>query len=234
VKYEPDVAAVARLIGNPARATMLDLLLDGRAHSAGELASEARVAPSTASSHLTNLVDGALVTAERVGRHQLYRIADPHVARAMEALAILAPARQGRSLRQATSDSHLRWGRTCYDHLAGQLGVALTDALVVQRILRPREEAFAITHSGEDRLAALGVDIVSARKRRRGYALVCIDWSERRPHLAGALGAALCDRLLSLGWIRRRPAGRAVIVTDEGRRRLRQDLGVDFNEDGVL
>jgi hypothetical protein len=110
---------------------MLDLLLDGRAHSAGELASEARVAPSTASSHLTNLVDGALVTAERVGRHQLYRIADPHVARAMEALAILAPARQGRSLRQATSDSHLRWGRTCYDHLAGQLGVALTDALVV-------------------------------------------------------------------------------------------------------
>jgi DNA-binding transcriptional ArsR family regulator len=231
VKYNVDVAAVARLIGNPARATMLDVLLDGRAHSASELAREARVAPSTASSHLADLLDGGLVTAERVGRQQLYRIADPRVARAMEALAILAPTRQVRSLRQAISDGHLRSGRTCYDHLAGRLGVALTDALIAERVLRPRDGAFAITHSGEDRLGALGVDVAGARKRRRGYALACLDWSERRPHLAGALGAALCDRLLSLGWISRRPACRGVVVTNEGTRGLREDLGVDLHED---
>lgn len=230
MKYDLDVAAVARLIGNPARATMLDLLLDGRAHSAGELATEARVAPSTASSHLAALVDGALVTAERVGRQQLYRIADPRVARAMEALAILAPNREIRSLRQAISDGHLRSGRTCYDHLAGQLGVAVTDALIAERILRPRGSTFAITRSGEVRLAALGVDVAGARKRRRGYALACLDWSERRPHLAGALGAALCDRLLSLGWISRRTGGRGVVVTNEGTRGLREDLGVDLHE----
>lgn len=230
MKYDLDVAAVARLIGNPARATMLDLLLDGRAHSAGELATEARVAPSTASSHLAALVDGALVTAERVGRQQLYRIADPRVARAMEALAILAPNREIRSLRQAISDGHLRSGRTCYDHLAGQLGVAVTDALIAERILRPRGGTFAITRSGEDRLSALGVDVAGARKRRRGYALACLDWSERRPHLAGALGAALCDRLLSLGWISRRTGGRGVVVTNEGTRGLREDLGVDLHE----
>jgi DNA-binding transcriptional ArsR family regulator len=231
VKYNVDVAAVARLIGNPARATMLDVLLDGRAHSASELAREARVAPSTASSHLADLLDGGLVTAERVGRQQLYRIADPRVARAMEALAIFAPRRQVRSLRQAISDGHLRSGRTCYDHLAGRLGVALTDALIAERVLRPRDGAFAITHSGEDRLGALGVDVAGARKRRRGYALACLDWSERRPHLAGALGAALCDRLLSLGWISRRPACRGVVVTSEGTRGLREDLGVDLHED---
>ena len=233
MKYDLDVAAVARLIGNPARATMLDLLLDGRAHSAGELAREARVAPSTASSHLADLADGALITAERVGRQQLYRIADPRVARAMEALAILAPVRQVHSLRQAIGDGQLRSGRTCYDHLAGQLGVALADALVAERILRPRDGGFAITHYGENRLAALGVDIAGARKRRRGYALACLDWSERRPHLAGALGAALCDRLLSLEWIRRRPGNRGVVVTNEGRRHLREDLGVDLHEDAV-
>jgi DNA-binding transcriptional ArsR family regulator len=228
VEYgDVDVAAVARLIGNPARAAMLDLLLSGRAHSAGDLAREAGVAPSTASTHLAELVDGGLLAAERAGRQQLYRLAGPSVARAMEALAVLAPPRKVSSLRLATKSANLRFARTCYDHLAGQLGVAVTEALITQRILRVRDGAFDVTTQGERRLADLGVDLQAARRRRRGFSLACLDWSERRSHLAGALGAALCDRLFDLGWIRRRPTSRALFLTEAGRVGLRHELGVE-------
>jgi DNA-binding transcriptional ArsR family regulator len=228
MEYEADLPAVAGLIANRARAAMLDLLLDGEAHPANDLAREAHVAPSTASGHLASLVDNGLIDVDVVGRQRRYRLSGPEVARALEALAALAPRRPVSSLAQANAGEHLRFGRTCYDHLAGRLGVSLTDALVAGRALRFRNSAFALTRSGEAFLESIGMDVALAREQKRGFALACQDWTERRSHLAGALGAAFCERLFDMGWIRRRPGGRAVAVTAEGAKELRTLLGVDL------
>jgi DNA-binding transcriptional ArsR family regulator len=224
---EGDVATVAALIANRPRAAMLDLLLDGQAHPAGDLAREARIAPSTASGHLIALMRGRLVVVERIGRQRRYRLAGSDVATALEALATLAPQRATLSLRQATAAEYLRSGRTCYDHLAGRLGVSVTDALVTRRAIRLRDGAFDVTRSGEVFLEDIGVDVAGARDRQRRFALPCLDWTERRYHLAGALGAAVCDRLFELGWIRCRPSGRAVVMTSEGSVQLGTMLGIN-------
>jgi DNA-binding transcriptional ArsR family regulator len=222
-----DVAAVAGLIANRPRAAMLDMLLDGKAHLAGDLAREARVAPSTASGHLTVLVQGKLVLAEQVGRQRRYRLAGPDVAGALEALASLAsPRRPVSSLRQAMAADYLRSGRTCYDHLAGRLGVSMTNALLTRRAIRMRNGGFELTRTGERFLEDIGVDVDGARERKRRFALPCLDWTERRLHLGGALGAALCERIFELGWVRRRAGGRAVAVTVEGTTQLWTRMGI--------
>lgn len=230
MQYEPAVAAVAELIANPARAAMLERLLDGLAYSAGELAREGGVAFSTASSHLAKLVDGGLVSVEVLGRHRRFRLAGPGVARALESLAVLATQEGRPSKRDAGRDAQLRSGRTCYDHLAGQLGVAITEALVTQRLLIHGAGTFDITTAGARRFAALGIAVGAARAARRGFALECLDWSERRVHLGGALGAALCSQIFALGWIERAESGRAVIVTEDGRRGLLESLGCPISE----
>lgn len=222
------VAQVAKLIANGPRAVMLDLLMDGQSHPAGVLAREAGVAPSTASGHLGALAERGLVTIERVGRQRRYRLSGPEVADAMESLAVLAPTIGISSLRQATKAEQLRRARTCYDHLAGRLGVALTEALVSGRSLRRTGGAFELTPSGRSFLEGIGVDVDGARRRKRGFALTCQDWTERRSHLGGALGAAVCDRLIELAWIRRRPGGRTVILTDEGAQQLAATLGIEL------
>lgn len=226
---EADVAAVTRVLANPARLAMLELLMDGRSHPAGELAREADVALSTASGHLAELADAGLVEVEPSGRQRRYRLSRPEVARAIEALAVVAPPRRVSSLRAATAAERLRAGRTCYDHLAGRLGVGITDALVSRRALRVRDGEFVVTGSGERLLGSIGVDVHGAHERRRAFALACQDWTERRSHLAGALGAELCDRLLDLGWVERRGAGRAVAITQTGSRRLRAAIGLDLD-----
>jgi DNA-binding transcriptional ArsR family regulator len=220
------VSEVAKLIANGPRAAMLDVLMDGEAHPAGVLAREAGVAPSTASGHLGALADGDLITIERVGRQRRYRLSGPEVAHAIESLSALAPAISVSSLRQSTNAEQLRRARTCYDHLAGQLGVAVTETLVSDRALRRVGDAFELTRSGRSLLEGLGIELEGARRRKRGFALACQDWTERRSHLAGALGAALCDRFIELAWIRRRPGGRSVILTEEGARGLAA-LGID-------
>lgn len=224
---EADVAAVTRVLANPARLAMLELLMDGRSHPAGELAREADVALSTASGHLAELAEAGLVEVEPAGRQRRYRLSRPEVARAIEALTVIAPPRRVSSLRAATAAERLRAGRTCYDHLAGRLGVGITDALVSRRALRARDGAFVVTGSGERLLASIGVDVDAARERRRAFALACQDWTERRSHLAGALGAELCDRLLELGWVERRGPGRAVALTELGTNRLREAIGFE-------
>jgi DNA-binding transcriptional ArsR family regulator len=222
------VARVAKLIANGPRAVMLDLLMDGQAHPAGDLARQAGVSLSTASGHLGALGKGGLVTAEQVGRQRRYRLSGEEVARALESLAVLAPAIEGTSGHQDATAEQLRRARTCYDHLAGRLGVAVAEALESGRSLRRMSDAFELTSSGRSLLEGIGVDVDGARRRRRGFALVCQDWTERRAHLGGALGAAVCDRLIELAWIRRRAGGRTVILTDEGRRRLASSLGVEL------
>jgi len=201
---------------------MLLALTEKDALPATELAHRAGVSNPTASIQLAKLVDAKLLTVERHGRHRYFRLADPSVARALEALAVIAPARPPRSLRDAARMEGLKEARTCYDHLAGELGVALLDGLCRKRILDRRDSRLDVTAAGRKRLEELGVEIPSSR---RPLTRLCLDWSERRYHLAGALGAALAERLFELGWIERRKATRAVAVTARGREGL-ASLGV--------
>ncbi len=237
---DADIASVAALMGEPARAAVLMALADGRSLAATTLAAEANVAPSTASGHLARLVEGRLVTVESSGRHRYFRLASPEVASALEALARLAPHRQVRSLSQGTHAEAIRRARTCYDHLAGRLGVALLDALVSTGVLHVHEvgegsdpvlgagraRVYVLTGDGTSRLAALGV--APDPPTRRPLTRYCIDWSEQRPHLAGWLGAALLTRFAELGWVLRAPK-RVVKVTDAGWAGLAGRLGVDVD-----
>jgi DNA-binding transcriptional ArsR family regulator len=217
-----DIARVAALVGDPTRAAMLDALLDGATHPAGELARRAGVAPSTASCHPSLLRDGRLVVCEVHGREHRYRLASAEVAEALEALARVAPAVEIRSLRSANRHAAMRTARTCYDHLAGQLGVGVTDALVRRGALVPQGAGYELTATGEGLLHRLGVDVEEARTRRRAFTRVCVDWTEGRPHLAGALGSALADAVIANGWVLRRPNDRALTVTAAGVTMLRE------------
>jgi DNA-binding transcriptional ArsR family regulator len=223
--HDTDLAAVGALIGDPSRARMLDALMGGRALAAGELARAAGVGASTASEHLARLLDGGLVEVVPQGRHRYYRIAGPDVGAALEALSHVAPPRPVVSLRQAGHARALGFARTCYDHLAGTCGVALHDALLARAWLTP---AYDVTPAGSDGLAGWGVDLAAARSRRRSFARPCLDWTERRPHLAGALAAGITDALVDRGWfVRRAVDSRALRLTDAGRAGL-QAVGVDL------
>jgi DNA-binding transcriptional ArsR family regulator len=220
---DADIATVAAAIGHPARGAMLTALFGGRALPASELASAARVSRSTASAHLAQLVDTGLVRVERQGRHRYHRLAGADVAEALETLATLAPPRPVRSLRESDRARAERVARSCYDHLAGALGVAVTDALCEAGALDRASLALV-----DDRpLRALGVDVAGVPAGRRPLTRSCLDWSERRPHLAGALGAAVLDALLGAEWVARRPGGRALLVTPAGAAGLHDALGLE-------
>jgi DNA-binding transcriptional ArsR family regulator len=214
------VAAVAALLAEPARARMVTALLAGRALTATELALEAAVMPSTASSHLARLLASGLVEVARQGRHRYYRLAGPEVAVAVEGLMALAPRphakRGGAPARFGPRDEDLRRARVCYDHLAGEAGVLLFARLHEEGLVRSRRGAVELTPDGEAWLRELRVDLAALRARRRPLCLACLDWSERRSHLAGAVGAALLDRLLALRLVRRTPGSRAVVVSPRG------------------
>jgi DNA-binding MarR family transcriptional regulator len=190
---------------------MLAALGDGRSLPASALAAEAGVAPSTASGHLARLVEGGLLAAESRGRRRYFRLCGPEVAEALEAVARIAPRESVRSLRQATRAEALRSARTCYDHLAGRLGTALMDALLERGVVANEQ----VTEQGLETLAKLGVDLDSIPGRRPLFRS-CLDWSERRPHAAGKLGAALAARCFGLGWVERLDGTRAVRVTPAG------------------
>ena len=217
VPADADIAPVAALVGDETRAAMLTALHDGRALPAGELARRARVSPSTASAHLARLVDGGLLALERSGRHRYFRLANEDVAHALEALAVIAPPIPVRSLRTAAVGEALTEARTCYDHLAGRLGVTLTSGLLRECALVDRGGAFVLGPRASTVLGRLGVDLEQLPARRPAVRR-CLDWSERRPHLAGAAGAALCSRALEEGWVERLPGSRAVRLTPSGRK----------------
>jgi DNA-binding transcriptional ArsR family regulator len=223
---EVDLAAGAGAIADPARAAMLEALFDGAPRSAGALAREAGVAASTASHHLGRLLDAGLVVVEPDGRRRAFRLAGPEVARALEALAVVSPQRAARTLRRATRVEAERQARTCYDHLAGRLGVAVCDALLAAHAIAPDSASdYALGPRAERAFAALGVAL--PRPGRRAYARACMDWSERRPHLAGSLGAAVAETLLERRWVARVPRTRALRVTEAGREGLRAALGIE-------
>jgi DNA-binding transcriptional ArsR family regulator len=231
MEADKDVAACAALIGDRTRATLLLALteeIDGLA--AGDLARRARVSAPTASSHLGKLVAGGLVTPERRGRQRYYRVAGPEVAEALEALSTIAPSRPVRSLRDEKLGDAIRAARTCYDHLAGRLGVALAEALERNGVLVSLDGGYAVTRRGERALTSFGLDVDGLRGGRRPLVRACLDWSERRFHLAGALGAAITTRLFELRWIERVGSGRAVRLTKAGRAGLRDSFGLTLDD----
>jgi len=217
----PGLASVAALIGDRARSAMLVALLDGRALTAGELARAAAVAKPTASSHLAKLHAARLVAVEQAGRHRYFRLAGHRVAAALESLLALAPAHGAPALRPGPSDLALRTARTCYDHLAGEYGVLVYDSMVRRSLLAGSGKRVDLTAGGAAFVARLGVDLGALGRGRRPLCLPCLDWSERRFHLAGALGAALLDRVLALGWARRVKGSRALAFSALGQRALR-------------
>ncbi|QLQ36133.1 ArsR/SmtB family transcription factor [Micromonospora robiginosa] len=221
------LAGFAALLADPTRAGFCLALLDGRAWTAGELARSAGVAASTASDHLTRLVRGGLLVEERQGRHRYVRLADPTVAHLVEDLAARAPApaTPPRTLRAASAGAALAYARTCYDHLAGRLGVLLYDALLARGVL-DRSAGLTLTPTGTSWLDDLGVPVEPLRATRRPLVRDCLDWTERRPHLAGALGAALCVRLHHLGWTVP-GTGRSVRLSPTGRHELAEALALD-------
>ncbi|WP_158813748.1 helix-turn-helix transcriptional regulator [Methylocapsa sp. S129] len=228
MRDEPNLAAAAALIGDPSRATMLAALVDGRALPAGELAAIAGLSLSGASAHLARLLQGGLIALEREGRHRYYRLAGPQVAAALETLAALAVAPlRPRSLSPAAAA--LRRGRTCYDHLAGELGVTLAERLEERGFLAPGEgKRLRVTAAGEPWFAeAFGIETSSLRAGRHGVACRCLDWTERRHHVAGPLGAAMLHRCRELKWVAKAGHGaRAIKLTSAGAEWMRQVLNV--------
>jgi DNA-binding transcriptional ArsR family regulator len=225
-----DVVPAASLLAEPTRAAMLTALLDDRPLAAGELARIAGVSPPTASAHLARLLGGGMVTVVRQGRHRYYRLAGPEVAAVMEAIARLSPALPVRSLRQSQDATALAEARTCYDHLAGRAGVALLDALLARKLLVAPQagrlpDRFDVTAAGLGTLKSFGLNMGALERTRRRFAGACLDWTERKPHLNGALGAAITARLLGLGWIERGARRRAVQVTPAGAEGLAATFG---------
>jgi DNA-binding transcriptional ArsR family regulator len=228
---DANVALPAALIADPARAAMLMALFDGRAQPASTLAYIAGISPQAASNHLAKLLDGGMVAVESEGRHRYYRLAKPEIATALEALACVASPIRTLDPPLSREAKRLRDARSCYDHLAGRLGVAITEALLERGFLSTDDrdaKRFLVTESGKVWFAELNIDIGRIKPGKHGIARRCLDWTERRHHLAGPLGAYLLAQLLTLNWVRRAGVGRQLRLTPEGERALRGRLGVDI------
>ncbi|MDQ0217919.1 transcriptional regulator [Peribacillus cavernae] len=222
----PDISYIAKLIAEPARAKILDCLMNGQALPAGELAYIAQVSHPTVSSHLAKLVDGKLLISEQHGRHRYFRLASQEVAEVLEKIGTIAPPVQIRSLRQSVNSGQLRYARTCYDHLAGELGVKITDALLDRGIITLTKEEYLVTEQGKKWFSAFGINLEEAANTRRIFAKPCLDWSERRYHISGWLGEAIAVRFFEQGWINKESNNRAVHLTEKGKRALRDEFDI--------
>ncbi|MDB5583344.1 MAG: ArsR family transcriptional regulator [Bradyrhizobium sp.] len=224
-----NMVEVAALVGDTARATMLAALMSGQALTSSELASLAHISRPTASGHLGKLVAARLLCVSQKRRNRYYRIASPLVARMLEGIAAVAALETPARYRpRSAQDDALRFARTCYDHLAGQLGVAIADALVAKKLIVLSEEGGEVTAAGARFLAQFGADLTGKAASRRVFCRACLDWSERRYHVAGFVGAEICRRSVELGWITQRRGNRAIHLTPAGRRGFRDTLGVTF------
>lgn len=233
VDAAPGMAELAAVFADRTRASMCVALLDGRARTASELARYANVARSTATEHLNLLVAADILAEQRQGRHRYLRLANTDIAELIETLASHTPpsAKRPHTLRTATTQAALTRARTCYDHIAGTLGVAITDAMTSQDMLS-RHDGWTLTSTGLAWLRELGSDTESLRQTRRPLVRTCLDWTERRPHLAGAAGAAVCNRFFANGWIERIGTDRAIRLTTTGEAALRNQLNLRWRAPG--
>jgi DNA-binding transcriptional ArsR family regulator len=226
---EATVSRIAAAIGEPGRARMLYCLMDGHARTSTELAMVAEVSPSTASVHLSRLRAERLVKVHVQGKHRYYSLEGPKVAAALDGLGVLAGTSRDRFV--PSTPSRLRGARTCYDHLAGRLGVSLSDRLLALGWLSPGAsgsvKGYELSLEGTRAVAALGIDIEATRALRRRFAYACLDWSERRPHVGGALGAAILRVALNREWVIQELDSRALTITSLGRREMRTRFGLD-------
>jgi len=223
---EKEIEYITTLIGDPVRTNILWALLDGRAYTATELALNANTSPQNISMHLKKLIHADLLAVETQGRHRYYRFAKPEVAYAIEAIGNLIPAEKHKKIVSQPDNSAIRHCRTCYDHLAGKVGVLITDALLKQKLIESKNNLYSVTKNGISFFNRLNIDIFLLEKERRIFAKPCLDWSERRHHIAGALGAALLNKMLSLDYMRRSKNSRAVIVTSKGQKQLYDTLKI--------
>lgn len=220
------ISEIAALVGDPARANILAALMGGRALTATELAHAAGVSPQTTSGHLGKLADGRLIACVKQGRHRYYRLGSHRVAEMLEGIMAVVADAPPRYRPPSKLDDAMRVARTCYDHFAGKLGVGITDALCAHGHVALTDEAGEVTDSGVTFLEKFGVDLEAARQRRRIFCRPCLDWTERRPHLGGSVGALLAQRCFDLGWIERMREGRALIITKRGRLGLNETFGL--------
>jgi DNA-binding transcriptional ArsR family regulator len=219
---------IAALVGDPARANILCALLGGRALTASELSYAAGVSPQTTSGHLVKLTEARLLDLVKQGRHRYYRITSPLVGQMLEgimAVAVTAPPRYRPASKQ---DEAIRHARTCYDHFAGKLGVGLADSLCQHGHVVLTEEGGEVTESGVGFLLQFGIDLAQARERRRAFCRPCLDWTERRPHIGGSVGAAIAVRCFDIGWVERQRDTRAVAITKAGRQGLKDLFGIEI------
>jgi len=221
-----DLAEIAALVGDPARANILAALLDGRALTASELAFFAHVSPQTTSGHLAKLAEGKLLTMMRQGRHRYYRLATPQVAHMLEGIMEVAATGPERRRPISKRDDAIRTARTCYDHFAGKLGVALADRLRTRNHILLTEDGGEVTEDGASFLTDFGVDLDGVRRQKRIFCRPCVDWTERQLHIGGAVGAALAARCFALDWFRRSRDSRALAITEDGKRGLDAVFGV--------
>ena len=221
------LAVVGALLAEPSRVAMLMVLLDGHRHSAGELAMVADLSPQAASAHLAKLTDGGFLQVVRVGRRRLFALARPEVSQALESLG--AMARTGASRSASKVEKPLRFARTCYDHLAGQVAVGMAHAMVAHGVLRPHGNEYQVLSPDARLFKELEIDLSTLGKNRRKLTRQCLDWTEREPHIGGALGAALLTRCISARWITQLSRTRAVRITDRGSRALQELMGFDVS-----
>jgi len=225
----PNIAEIASLLGETSRATMLASMMDGRFHTASELAYMAAIKPQTASFHLAKLVDGKLIKVEKQGRHRYFQLAGEDIAQLLESFLAMSPPPEVRSLKQSSQMKILQDARTCYDHLAGKLGVQLTESLLNKGYLELDQKQFVITAEGAQFFTDFGLDLDELTRKRRSFSHACLDWSERRYHLGGALGHGLLTQLLNLEWITRVPSIRAIKITEKGRAGFKEVFNLDIS-----
>lgn len=223
----PIIAEIAALVGDPARATMMSALLDGRALTASELASAARITPQTASAHLAKMTGAGLLSVVRDGRHRHFKLASPAVADMIDGIVAVALAKRPRYRPLSRQARALGAARICHGHLAGRLSIALTDSLVAGKLVVLDDEAAEITATGIRFLSEFGIELPTRRAIRRHFCRLCLDWTERRPHIAGAVGAAIAKRCFALGWMERMKRSQAIVVTPLGRRGFQEIFGID-------
>lgn len=223
MKIGPDIARIGALIGDPARANILSALLSGKALTATELAAEAGITGQTASSHLKKLNEGGLLAQAKQGRHRYFTLAGPEVASVLEAVMGLAASKGHLRTRTGPKDPAMRAARVCYDHLAGDMAVRIFDSLQTRNFLKVSSDkgGLGLTQTGQGFIQDLGIDLSHLKKNRRPLCRACLDWSERRNHLAGSLGAALLDRFQEQGWLRREKDSRVVHFSPKGQRELK-------------
>ncbi|MCP2028509.1 putative transcriptional regulator [Flavobacterium sp. HSC-32F16] len=223
-----EISEISTLIGNPMRSVILWTLLDNRAYTAIELSNVVETSAQNISIHLSKLVNAELLSVESQGRHKYYKIANQEVAAVIEGIANLIPKDKHRKI--FSSDSNIKYCRTCYDHLAGKIGVEITEKLVSENYIKLENKTFAITPKGEIFFKDFGINLLELKKKRRAFAKPCLDWSERKHHLSGSLAAAFLNKMFELDWIRKTANSRAIMITSKGEKELKEKLSLDIRK----